>query len=79
MSADVENATASTIDYPLGQHTWRLKSVNNFDGDFDLSLDSCHDDTEFNCVNGMCVPIEQRCDGRDDCGDASDEDDCHKV
>ena len=29
--------------------------------------------TEFTCDNGNCVPYSYKCDGADDCGDNSDE------
>ena len=28
------------------------------------------------CTSGMCIPKEKKCDGRDDCGDNSDESSC---
>ena len=30
-------------------------------------------DTEFQCSNGNCVDSRRTCDGRNDCGDGSDE------
>ena len=31
---------------------------------------------EYTCTNGVCIPQVGVCDGTDDCGDASDEEDC---
>lgn len=33
---------------------------------------------EFQCTDGTCIKIEFKCDGDDDCGDWSDEDECNK-
>ena len=40
-----------------------------------LTLTGCRDE-EFTCKNGDCVPMETRCDGKVDCEDTSDEEDC---
>lgn len=37
-----------------------------------LLLAPCNND-QFTCFNRHCVPYAVVCDGRDDCGDASDE------
>uniref|UniRef100_A0A1Y1JYN2 Sortilin-related receptor n=1 Tax=Photinus pyralis TaxID=7054 RepID=A0A1Y1JYN2_PHOPY len=39
-------------------------------------LDSTCPDKHLKCDNGVCVPKEWRCNGRDDCGDGSDEIHC---
>ncbi|OXA52981.1 low-density lipoprotein receptor-related protein 8 [Folsomia candida] len=33
----------------------------------------CNPDSQFECTNGHCIPINWTCDRNDDCGDMSDE------
>ena len=35
--------------------------------------------SNFTCDNGECVDENDRCDGEDDCGDNSDENNCGNV
>lgn len=43
-----------------------------------MSLSACYDD-EFTCNDGTCIELNQRCDLRAHCPDASDEVGCEKV
>ena len=62
----------------LGTHLW---TVHNDDKcgrgivKIPLSLTTCQEE-EFTCHDGLCVPLENRCDGEPDCDDASDEVHC---
>ena len=36
-------------------------------------MNACDDEKEYNCADGCCVAIEERCNGKNDCPDGSDE------
>ena len=43
-----------------------------------ITLTSCPDD-DFTCKDGTCVSLEERCNGKMDCNDSSDEKDCTAI
>ena len=63
---------------PFGTHEYLL-SENLGGGQIALHINACNDRQEFNCKDGSCIPIEERCDSVFDCVDRSDEDGCHMI
>ncbi len=80
-STDDTYAVANTTDYPLGQKEWTVHNDACFGDRTEtvvtvLNLNSCNE-SEFNCADGQCVPMEGRCNGVLDCGDSTGQ--IHKV
>ena len=71
-------ATTDAFEYPFGNRQWTLvgededclAQENTNASMLVLSLNACTQD-EFNCADGQCVDISQRCDRRIDCDDKS--------
>ncbi len=64
-------ATTSGPEYPFGTHTWRVVNESCYDQEeleVQLNINACQD-TEYNCVDGFCIDISQRCDGKVHCPD----------
>ena len=66
----------------LGSHEWVVhndsvkctkEGVQTYKAN--LTLHAC-DLESFACANAFCVPMEKRCNAKEDCADGSDEQDC---
>ena len=44
-----------------------------------VNINACEDKNEFNCEDGSCIPIEERCNSKFDCNDGTDERDCERI
>ena len=73
-------AVHSGIDYPLGRNSWQIDNDRcPSDGrEVVLNLTPCSS-SEFTCDNGVCIPMEFRCDQKSDCEDVSDEKGCKII
>ena len=75
-------ATSQAIESSLllGSHEWTFYNDACFMGNYTtrLVMTGCFDD-EFTCNDGSCVGMSVRCDGKSDCKDAADEDECKAL
>ena len=63
---------------PIGRKTWLLEEPNcGIDNSSNpIAISVCDFPLEFTCDSGECVGVKERCDGRTDCNDGSDEKRC---
>ena len=73
-------AVTNGINPPFGTQEYILSNyLIGGSGPILLNLNACNDLIEYNCQDGSCIPIEQRCDSKFDCYDDSDEAECNKM
>ena len=58
-------------DYPFGNRKWMIYNnpcYNEKELLVTLNLNACNE-TEFNCADGQCIHINERCNGKLNCAD----------
>ena len=62
-------ATVNVNEYPFGTHKWFIKGDSCFEtngAETTLNINACSNE-DFNCVDGHCIPIDGRCNGKVEC------------
>ena len=66
---------------PFGKLMWEVANYTCNQGqtmEIELLLSTCHED-QFTCNDGTCIPLEYRCNNKQDCLDVSDEKQCKII
>ena len=71
-------ATTNAKLPPFGVREYHL-SDGLGGGNVTLNINACDDETEYDCNDGICIPIGERCDSKFDCLDHSDESACQVI
>ena len=72
------------LPYPFGRKEWYVFHDEGcllpfqFVSKTTLSFTSCPQE-KFNCWDGNCIDMSEKCDGTNDCMDKSDEFQCNKI
>jgi hypothetical protein len=69
------NTVATTVgpEYPFGNHVWKVQGDPCYGDNVSsttLNINACNN-VEFNCNDGNCISIEERCNGHTNCPDQS--------
>ncbi len=75
-STEEAYATTNAEDYPFGIHEWEIVGDPCYNKGnatvVSLNINACNE-SEFNCNDGYCISIDQRCDGKVQCPDKTGE------
>ena len=79
MSSDFNKYATTNGSLPPFGTKYYLLSEELGGGHIPIHINACNDKKEYNCRDGSCIMIEQRCDSQFDCIDGSDESECNVI